>query len=266
MILKKVLKYINSIPFKFTAKHYQVFGDSSSSLKNNSLNNVESWDALRKSHPHYSIADSREKWLEAVELKVVKDGQDGGLLQRAKDVSNLLNKEKISSVFSAGVGGAGLEYQIKKQNPEIQISCSEYSEVSVGVLKKVFIESGEIILFDILKGDWQGIKDKYIKDRQSVLLMYRLDAGFTDTEWEKIFEQIHKSGIENVIYIPTNLLTMLSLWNRKSRELKWLVKREPVSFAGYNRTRKTFQSYWSNLYTEKELKFGGLSSFFLKRK
>lgn len=96
-------------------KHYQIFGDSKKSLKNNALVSIESWEELRKNHPHFSVSHNREEWLEAVELKVTKDGQDNGLFLRADNIVDLLKKECIKSVFSVGVGGAGLEYQIKKR-------------------------------------------------------------------------------------------------------------------------------------------------------
>jgi hypothetical protein len=262
-MLIKFLKYINSIPFNFTIKHYQMFGDSR--LKNNSLNFMESWDTLRSSNPHFSIPETREEWLSASEAKVVKDGQDKGLVSRAKDISVLFANKKINSVFSAGVGGAGLEYQIKKNLPGIKMVCSEYSPQNVSMLKKVFTECDDVILFDILKGDWNFVKENYLKDANSVLIIYRLDAGFTNEEWRKIFESIHNAGIKNVLYIPTGLLTLLSIWNRKKREIKWAMTRKPVSFAGHLRSKKKFQSFWRGLYGEEGLNPGGLQGFFLER-
>jgi hypothetical protein len=96
--------------------------------------------------------------------------------------------------------------------------------------------------------------------------MYRLDAGFTNKEWRKIIESVFDSGIERIIYIPTTLLTILSILNRKKRELEWYVKKEQVSFCGYLRTKKEFESFWSGLYDQEDLTFGGLKGFLLKRK
>lgn len=263
--MKNLLKYINSIPFRFTMNHYQVFGRSKDLLKNNALISVESWDELRQNHPHFSISENREEWLKAVQLEIIKDGQDKGLINRAKEISVLLRRENISTLFSVGVGGAGLEYQVKKSMPGLNIFCSEYSKKNVEILKKVFLESAGVITFDILKDDWNLLKNNYIKNKSSVLLMYRLDAGFTNDEWRKIFESIHDSGIENIIYIPTTLLTAISIWNRKKRELGWLLKKEKTSFAGYLRTSKEFKSFWSGLYKEEEMSLGGLKSFYLTR-
>ena len=63
---------------------------------------------------------------------------------------------KIKSLFSVGVGGAGLEYQIKKIKPELELICSEYSQLNVDLLKKVFWECDSIMLFDITSKDWSA--------------------------------------------------------------------------------------------------------------
>lgn len=263
--MKNFLKYINSIPFRFTMKHYQVFGNSKNHLKDNALVSVESWDELRENHPHFSVSSDRQEWLKSVELKVTKDGQDNGLVERAKDIVTLLKKENIKSIFSTGVGGAGLEYQIKKQMPEVNVYCSEYSQKNVDTLNKVFVEANAIVTFDIINGDWSLVKNTYLQNSGATLLMYRLDAGFTDEEWRNIFEMVYESGVERIIYIPTTLLTAFSIFNRKKRELMWHLKKEEVSFAGYLRTKKEFESYWEELYEKEDNIFGGLKGFYLKR-
>ena len=261
--INTVLKYVNSIPFEFTIKHYQTFDGSAKILKNNDLLSVESWDTLRLNHPLFSVSETRSEWLEASENIIKKDGQDGGLISRAKDISELFRQEGVSSIFSVGVGGAGLEYQIKKNIPNVKLSCSEYSSKNVEVLKNVFLECDTVVLFDILKGDWGWIKKEFLIDKNSVLVMYRLDAGFTDEEWKKIFNNIHSAHIEHILYIPTTCLTVFSIWNRKLREIQWLFSGRPISFCGYLRSKKTFQSYWKHLYSEKSMKFGGLTGFYL---
>lgn len=256
------LKYINSLPFSLTIKHYQTFGKMAHLLKDNELNSMESWDALRITHPQFSISKNREEWLLACDAQVKKDGQDGGLLQRAHDVSKLLKEKKLNSIFSVGVGGAGLEYQIKKNSPEMKIVCSEFAPENVSLLKNVFIEADEIIRFDLLRGDWAEIKQKYLSE-SSVCLMYRVDASFSDSQWREIFLNLHKTKIKNIIFIPSSFLTLRSIYNRKSRELKWFLLQKPVAFSGFLRTKKTFESYWDGLYNEELYEFGGIKGFFL---
>ena len=136
----KFLKHINSLPLPVTIRHYYIFDDATKNLKDNKLDSLESWDYLRENHPRFSISENRQEWLLAAESKSNKDGQDGGLGQRAQDVVRILEDKVIETLFSVGVGGAGLEYQIKKNKPGIKLICSEYSSAALNVLKKVFVE------------------------------------------------------------------------------------------------------------------------------
>lgn len=260
--MKKFLKYINSMPFAFTMKHYQVFGDSTSHMKDRQLVSVESWDALRQNHPFFSVSADREEWLAASELSVKKDGQDAQLIERAADIVILLQDKKISRIFSVGTGGAALEYQIKKLMPGVSIVCSDYSTLTVERLKKVFFESDGIIQFDVLKDNWREIQEKYLGE-DGLCLMYRIDASFNDKEWSDIFKYMADAGIQKILIIPTGTLTVLSIYNRKSREIRWFLKRIPIVFSGYIRTAKRFQQYWHSMYSEEDMVLGGLKSFFL---
>lgn len=253
------------MPFPFTMKHYQTFGETSSKMKNQELASVESWDALRQNHPHFSVSSDRKEWLFVSEANVRKDGQDSLLVERAKDIVNLLKREEIAEIFSVGVGGAGLEYQIKKMMPDLKLVCSEYSQANVDLLKKVFIESDEVIKFDVLNDNWGEVNKKYLNDN-GLCLIYRIDASFSNDEWSKIFKRIHSASIEKILLIPTGMLTVLSIFNRKRREIKWFFKGMPVLFSGYIRTKKQFEKYWKDLYNQKELVFGGLKGFLLKIK
>jgi hypothetical protein len=263
--MKNILKYINSIPFEFTIKHYQTFGKTNAFLNNNELNSPESWDVLRKNHPQFSISQDRAEWLRACEAEVKKDGQDGGLKQRAIDVVGLIKKEGIKKIFSVGVGGAGLEYQIKKKSPEVRLTCSEYAPENVVLLRDVFLEADEIISFDVFRGDWDHINKKYLGE-DAVCLMYRVDASFNDTEWRSIFEKMSLVGVKKILFIPSSFLTIRSIINRKLREFKWRFSDTPILFSGYLRSKNRFQSYWSCLYNESLFEFGGLKGFLLKLK
>lgn len=264
-MIKSFLKYINSFPIPFAMKHYQVFGSSSALFKDGELNSADSWDILRETHPQFSISKDRNEWLRACEVQVRKDGQDMGLARRAHDINLLLKQEGITHVFSVGVGGAGLEYQLKKINPELHLVCSEFAPKNVELLRGVFEEADDIIQFDILAGNWTELKEHYFPDN-SICLMYRVDASFTDEEWQNIFKKMHESGIHRILFIPSSFLTILSVVNRKWRELKWFIKKSAVIFSGYLRTKKKFKSYWEGLYSDKFYEFGGLKSFLLTLK
>lgn len=262
-MIKPILKYINSIPFPLTIKHYQTFGYSTSFFKDKKLDSSQSWDALRTTHPQFSISSNRKEWLLASEAQVRKDGQDGGLSKRAEDVNKLLQRENIKTLFSVGVGGAGLEYQIKKINPNINLICSEYAPTNVELLKNVFTEADEIIEYDILGGNWKDVKRKYFNNDDYAVLMYRVDASFNDKEWRRIFVRLYASGVKRVIFIPSSFLTLLSIFNRKVREFKWKRSKTEVVFSGFLRTRSRFRSYWRDLYSDEQMEFGGIKGFLL---
>lgn len=253
------------MPFGFSMKHYQIFGETSSKMKDSALMTPESWDALREEHPNFSIPDDRQEWIQVNEAGVKKDGQDSLLKARAIDIVELLRKENIEKVFSLGVGGAGLEYFIKKLIPEVKLTCADYSHVTVERLKKVFTESDAIVEFDMLRADWKETSTQYL-DEGSLCLMYRIDASFSDSEWCKIFSELYNAKVEKILIIPTGMLTMLSVYNRKSREVKWFFKKISKLLCGYVRTKKRFESYWHGLYSQKILILGGLEGFFLTRK
>lgn len=261
----RFLKYVNSMPFSFTMKHYQVFGAATPAMKDRELMSPESWDTLRSEHPFFSIPATREEWLKASEIAVTKDGQDKDLPRRAADIAALMTERGFGRVFSVGVGGAALEYQLKKRLPELPLVCADYSRATVETLKKVFTEADDIITFDILKDDWKEVQQKYL-GQDGLLIMYRIDASFSDGEWKSMLERVAEAGVRNVLVIPTGMLTWLSVYNRKSREVKWFFAQTPIVWSGYVRTKKRFQEFWQRLYTGEMRDLGGLKSFLLTRK
>ncbi len=261
---KKVLHHINSLPFPLTVKHFFSFERTVGILKNDELTSWESWDALREHDPHFSISENRNEWLEASETKIKKDGQDGGLSRRAADVVSVIHRLGISSVFSAGVGGAGLEYQIKKMKPDLKLVCSEYSPVAVERLRKVFLEADGITLFDMKSKDW-SLAIKGTDPRAQLCLLYRIDIDLTNSDLKNMFQNMHESGIHNILIILCGRLTARGLVNRLRQRLIWRISGIPYAFAGYLRTEKTFLQFWQPFYTSTELECGGLKSFLLRR-
>jgi hypothetical protein len=260
--VKDILKYINSMPFSYTVKHYQALGPMTMAL-HDTLDQAGDWDALRQSHPNFSISENRDEWLRAAEGLDHKDGQDRGLLKRGKDVSDLISRMDMKKIISLGVGGGGLEYQIKKHIPSLTLICSEYSQVSVNVLKKVFLEADDSIFFDIKHSDWRTLP--HDDPERTALLMYRIDVHTTDKEWRKIFERIHAAGIQNIIFIPSSTLTWISFIKSLVRRLSWAVRGTPTVCVGFQRTTTTFRAFWSDLYSTEERVFGGLRGFILKK-
>ncbi|KND50760.1 MAG: hypothetical protein ABA06_04720 [Parcubacteria bacterium C7867-001] len=261
------LRQLNELPFPLTISHYHKFasGFRKEKLKDGKLDSPESWDALREQEPSFSIAETREEWLKAAELSVKKDGQDANLGARAADIVPLLKRHAITTIFSVGAGGGGLEYQLKKRIPELRIVASEYAPKSVELLRKVFLEAEEVRSFDLLSGDWTPVTER-IDAATTLVLIYRLDAQFTDRQWRDLFKTLATAGVSRVLYIPTGFLTLRSLFFRLSRRIAWLFSGAEMVFAGYLRTKTTFHSFWKGSYQSEEGVFGGSGGFWLTRR
>ena len=261
---KGLLRYLNSLPFPLTIKHYFPFEAVTGRLKDGALDSSESWDVLRQAHDHFSISESREEWLKTANAIVKKDGQDGGLLTRAKDVERILERLNISSVFSAGVGGAGLEYQLKVARPSLKLICSEYSPVNVEALKKVFVECDEILLFDVKTSDW-SIALRGVDPRSQLCLLYRVDIHLTNEEWKAAFQRMHRAGIQNILFIASGCVTARGLFNIWRSRVRSRLRGSSEAFAGHKRSKVTFETFWNGVYSTEELACGGLPSFLLRR-
>lgn len=245
-----MFNFINSIPFPFTLKHFYV-----SDVDVKSIDSPNDWDILRTQDEHFSISENRNEWLRAVEGKlsrangdIKKDGHSGSFIPFSKDVIEFIRSKGFKRVFSVGVGIGGLEYQIKKNMPEIEMVCSEYAPKSVEMLKKVFTEADKIIEFDI-KDEWGVI------DKDTLVIMYRIDPHLTDKEWIRLFKTI---PAENVLFIPNAFLTIKlaikELWNRNKGV-----------FSGYVRTKKGYIFLWKKSFNFVEIPFSGNSGFYLKK-
>jgi hypothetical protein len=263
-MFKDYLRAINNLPIRLTIKHEETFGTGTAGLIGGELDSPEAWDMLRRSHPHFSVSSDREEWLQACEAKIKKDGQDGGLLVRAQMIAELLHKKRANAVFSVGVGGAGLEFQIKKLLPEIRVVCSEYAPENVELLRAVFTEVDEVIRFDMKGKDWSPALPR-TNGEKIVTLMYRVDPHATDEEWRKIFENMHAAGVVDILYIPCGFLTLRSLFQRKWRIFRQRLKGARFVFSGYLRTRKAFESYWAGLYRAEVGNFAGYVGFYLQK-
>ena len=215
-----VFRYINSLPFQLTVKHYFAFDAAAVLLKDGKLNSAESWDALRRVHPHFSISENREEWLKASEVQMHKDGQDRGLPVRAREVVRIIEELGITTLFSAGVGGAGLEYQIKKLKLDLRLICAEYSHVNVSALKKVFLECDSVIMFDMKNKNW-SVALEGVDAKKQLVLLNRIDVDFSNEELQEMFRNMYDSGIKHILIILCGKITARGLFNRLKQRILW---------------------------------------------
>lgn len=255
-----------SLPVRFTIPHYHLFNSSvkATSFKDQKLDSPESWDMLRETEPLFSVPRTREEWVRVTEDGIRKDGQDARLKERAHFIAEFIREKGIKTLFSVGSGGAGLEYFIAQEIPELSIICSEYAPKTVEVLKSVFTEA-RCIQFDIRHDSWSSVVSADAAST-ALCLLYRLDAQFTNAQWNDIFCRMKKDGVQHILYIPTGFLTLRSLLSRLRQRAIWRLSGKTAVFSGYLRTKKTFLSYWRRDFTCKERVIAGMTGFILSSK
>ena len=223
-------------------KNYYCFNDSENILGGN-LTTPDSWDALRtkkigRNQP-FLIHEDRDQWNE-----FCLSNEEVAL--RVKRLLEILGS-RFNSIDSFGVGNACLEFLIKKGRPSMQVRCSDFAPKSVERLKTVFPEADNIAVFDMLKEQWPTVKN------DSLCLLHRVDAEFNDLEWEKIFDKIKCAGIQNVLFIPCEVLTAGAVLKKKVKYLIFSVLRRKMTFAGFIRTQKRFISLMEKSFYIKEI-------------
>lgn len=257
--ITQALKYLNSLPFPITVKHYVSLEHQGSPLKDGTLRSKESWQILRDEHPRYRIPKNRETWLEELSLK--KDGQDVKLQERVKELGALIKREGIKTLYSIGSGGGVFEYYLKKQLPAIKIFASEPTVEGVERLKSVFIECDKVEVFDALnENDWKKIGE----DPNGMVFLYRNEREFSNEDWRKIFKYMHSAGVKRVFLGLMNMLTFLALLQEKFRNIKLRLKGVPLTYVGDLRSRYTFRSFWYNMYRDQEINFPNGRGLYLK--
>jgi hypothetical protein len=254
--MKPLLRYINQMPFRFTIRHYFPLSEQAPSFAGIQLDTPEAWDAVRKSHPHFSTPETRNAWIAS--LKERRDGQDSNTSYRAKDIAKIVREGHFTSMHSLGVGSAALEYYILQEVPELDMAVSEYNEESVRRLQKVFPEAHPK-LFDIMTSPWSTVPEKHL------VLIYRLDPHLTDAEWRQAFQRMYDSGVQDVLFIPSKFLTIKNLFLEWRMIARAIIHGHRLSFAGYKRTQKAYEYSWAGLYSGPVVDIGRLKGYLLTR-
>ena len=122
-------------------------------------------------------------------------------------------------------------------------------------LKKVFTEA-TVREFNILTDT---------PPDNEVILLYRVDPQLSDSEWRQAFKHLYAAGVKHIIYIPSNILTLIYLFHEIKHRILYGLRGDRSSFAGYLRTATTYRSYWKGIYDTQEVRLAGQKSFILTR-
>jgi hypothetical protein len=167
-------------------RHYSTFNNTNKELV---------WENLRndETENHYFIPFDREEYLQKVSFKTISD--------TAQNIINEVDKLGLKKIFSVGSGIASLEYQVKNQS-DIAVTISDYNK-SVLRLRdfKIFDDA---LLFNAFSDPLPGTRDY-------ILLFPRIDTEFDNDQLETLFKKSSEAGIDNIIFIPANILFYIGL-------------------------------------------------------
>lgn len=255
------LKQLNALPFPVTVKYYVAFNLPDVPFHNNTQWSGKDWHILRNKHPRYSISDTRESWL--ADLSLDKDGQDKWLMERVKSLAALLEREKITTIYSISAGGGVFEYYLKKLSPHVKVIATEYTTEGVERLRRVCTELDEVRVFDAL--DVEGWT-QFGNDPASMVFINRNEREFSNRDWAQIFESMHKANVQNVFLGLMWTLTARALVQIKWRNFIRRLQGRKFTFVGFIRSFEGLRRFWKGKYSEKEfIDFPTCTGLYLKR-
>lgn len=237
---------------RLTVGHYSFTGGATG--VGASLHSRQAWDALRLSDAEdFAIPESRNAWLDSfVKRDYLRRGADA--------IVSLCRTEGLGSVYSVGVGGAGVEYFIKTTAPDLLLTCTDYAPEATRRVARVFTECDRVEAFDFANGRWQARPD-------TLCLLHRVDTELSDSQWRACFSRMAGAGITPVLVVATGFLTARSLAKAGAARLQKALGMHGPTFCGYVRTREAFCSLWDDDYVvAREVQIGDFAGFLLKRR
>jgi len=95
--------------------------------------------------------------------------------------------------------------------------------------------------------------------------MHRLSTEFDLETWQKVFEQMFRAQVKNVIFIPTGLDTLRSMVGETFNHILNKARGINDTFCGWIYTEKSLLKFWKKLYfIEKSISHYETKVYFLK--
>jgi hypothetical protein len=242
---------------KFTLRHYYDF-KGSRSLAGGSLQSAQAWDELRSDQgleqsAAFYMPENREEWVQSTR-------QATEIAAQAESLASLVTREGFSSLVSCGVGRAFLEYHLKQLLPRLALTCTEFSPQVAARLRRVFPECDRIECHDFTRAGWPPPGD------HTLYLLNRVDTELADEQWPGVFANLAAENVQHVLVVATTFLTPRVFASELKRHVLSRVRRQPLTFAGYIRTKAAFRDLWRHHYrVVGEVAVGGLTGFRLTR-
>ena len=147
------------------------------------------------------------------------------------------------------MGGAQLEFWLRRLQPEIQLIVTDYGEATLQRLADVFPEAH--IQYHDLRHDGPLPAD--------IHLFHRIDTELSDEEWRDLFDRY---GSASVLLVAAQMLNLkrvlLELGHRP------FMKRRGASSAGFLRTRGAFEALWQETHSAQPLRMHDLHAWALE--
>lgn len=215
-------------------KHFYSFDKEINKKMKSDRLDMAGWEALRidSRKGDFSIEKTRQDYVQNCE------GRED-YWEVAKIISDIICTHDWNKIVSVGVGKGILEYHIKKMIPEVSIECTDYTQNSLEILKKVLTECSNFRLFDMLNDDWISFKE------MDVIILCRLSTEFSVEQWNTIFERMYVAGIKNIIYMPTELLNLKILVKEKIHFLLNFIRGRKNIFCGWMYSEKQQRKFFS---------------------
>ena len=205
------------------------------------------------------VPGDRAGWLES--LRDFKDGQDIALRRRADEIAALARRRGIAEIFSVGAGAGALEYFLKKSLPSVLLTASDYSGANIERLRRVFTECDDVTVFDITQADWSSMGGN--DSRSTLVLMYRVDTNLSNRQWRVVFQNMARSRVRNVLFVPANIMTLRSLAKLRMRNVRARLHGEVPLFTGYIRNLRMYPRLWNEQYRSESVLLLETPSFWL---
>lgn len=207
-------------------KHHSIF-------KELSTQKID-WSKLRinKNEKGYYLPNDFSQYLEDRNLEEKYD-------EIINNIENLVNRHKIDRIISLGSGVAALEYHLKKKL-KLKVEVSDCDN-SINILDSFKIFDKVFVL---------DLKDnfKINCDKNTLILLSRVDTELSDEELKSLFYKLYKLNINYIYFIPAQVLNFSTLIIEIKTFIYSILLRKKLVLCGYSRSKLSFASSWNFYY------------------
>ena len=211
-------------------RHYYVFKDDIGKKLGKA-----GWETLRNGNENaFALEDDKVAYESNCEQRIDYKTYAIKILQMCASNDNFI---------SFGCGKGILEWHMKRQaGDRIRVTCSDYTPQQLEKLKKVFVDCDSFLLFDMLEGDYSQV------DKRATVIIYRCSTEFTYKQYRQIFKKMYDRGIETIVFVPTEIITIKQGLRRYKAYAKDLLKGRKLTFCGWNYLEKELVSMFDDYY------------------